>query len=205
MVVRIVREAPEVTAAQPAWLADYGGTLAALERLRSYVGNEIVARVYEAWKQIRSDPVPFSHWRWHSVTAPGHRQDSSDWFELHGRLREHMAGGGVLVVVGRPRAGKTCLLERLKPLRIIDNARPGSERDAPIASEDVPPELFAIDETAAHDRHDVARVIAETTRVNRGFAMVFQRPESFRDGGIGAQLAMRPVLFLELVDHPASV
>lgn len=188
--------------APPAWLADYGGTPATIDRFRSYVSNQTIAQVYDAWKQIGSEPVPFSHWRWDSVTAPGHSQDSPEWLELHEELRGYMGSGGILIIVGPPRAGKTCLLERLTPLRIIDNFRPSLGHKAPVPPEDVPPGLFAIDETGAHDRRDVVRVIADMRAASRGFAMVFQRPESFRDHEIGAYLAMQSVLFMELVDPP---
>ena len=166
-----------------------------------YVSNDAVARVYGAWMEIRSVPVPFSHWWWHRVRAPGHRQGCPDWLELHGQLRKYMDRGGILVIIGPSRAGKTCLLERLTPLRIIDNSRSGSARTAPVPPEDVPSGLFAIDETHAHDQRDIVRVITDMGTENRGFALVFQRPESFRDCVIGAPLALHSLLFLELVDH----
>lgn len=188
-----------MTSGPPAWLADYGGTPAAIDRFRSYVSNETVARVYEAWRQMKSEPVPFSLWRWHKVAASVGGEDSRDWKTLYGQLRGHMDGGGILVVIGPSRTGKTRLLERLMLHRIIDNSRSGLERDAPVSSGDVPSGLFAIDETQAHDRRDMVRVVSDMTGGNRGFAMVFQRPESFRDYGIGAHLAMQSVQFLELV------
>jgi hypothetical protein len=185
----------------PAWLAEYGGTPGAIDRFQSYVSNATVARVYDAWKESSTEPVPFSLWRWHSVAAPGHKQDSADWLELHGSMRDFMERGGILAIIGPTRAGKTSFLERMAPLRIIDNSRSGSCRDAPVPPGDVPPGLFAIDETHAHDRRDVARVAADMRAENRGFAMVFQRPESFRDYEIGTHLALQSVQFLELVDH----
>lgn len=185
----------------PPWLAENGGTPEAVDRFRSYVSNVTVARVYDAWKKSRTKPVPFSHWRWHSVAALGHQQDSRDWLELHGSLRDFMERGGILVLIGPTRAGKTCFLERMAPLRIIDNSRSGSRRDAPVPPEDVPPGLFAIDETPAHNRRDVARVAADMRAENRGFAIVFQSPEGFRDYEIGVHLALQGVQFLELVDH----
>lgn len=189
-----------MTTAPPAWLADYGGTPEAIDHFRSYVSNATVARVYDAWKEIRTEPVPFSHWRWLSAVVPGHSQNSPDWIELDRQLRDNMKRGGILVIIGRSRAGKTRLLKRLDLLRIIDNSRPGLGRKAPVPPDHVPSGLFAIDETRAHDRNDVVRVINDMRTENRGFAMVFQRPESFRDYEIGADLANQGVLFIELRD-----
>ncbi|WP_286866008.1 hypothetical protein [Sphingobium sp.] len=201
MADRILDEASRMLEPPPPWLAEYGGTPEAIDRFQSYVSNLTVAHVYDAWKESGTEPVPFSYWRWHSVAAPGHKQDSRDWLELHRSLRDFMERGGILVLIGPTRSGKTCFLERMAPLRIIDNSRSGSRRDAPIPPGDVPPGLFAIDETHAHDRRDVARVAADMRAENRGFAIVFQRPESFRDYEIGAHLALQGVQFLELVDH----
>jgi hypothetical protein len=185
----------------PAWLAEYGGSSEAIDRFRSYVSIETVSRVYDAWKKVKSVPVPFSHWRWHSVAAPGCRQGSREWQDIHRQLRGYMDDGGVLVITGSARTGKTSLLEQLTPDSIIDNSRSGLEPGASVPSEQVPSGLFSIDETQAHDRRDIVRMIAEMMTAKRGFALVFQRPETFRDYQIGEYLAAHPVQFLNLSDR----
>jgi ABC-type polar amino acid transport system ATPase subunit len=112
-----------------------------------------------------------------------------------------MDDGGVLVITGSARTGKTSLLEQLTPDSIIDNSRSGLEPGASVPSEQVPSGLFSIDETQAHDRRDIVRMIAEMMTAKRGFALVFQRPETFRDYQIGEYLAAHPVQFLNLSDR----
>lgn len=148
--------------------------------------------------------IPYGNWMRRCVDAPGHRLDDHGWpLERH-RLRRHMEGGGVAVIVGETRAGKSCLLESL-PLKIIDNSkvledgRISYRRHAPLGLDDIPSAgLFAIDETASHDPVDVLRVLDDPAIRRRGFALVFQAPESFRNYDIWPFLAGRDVLILEM-------
>lgn len=193
-----------MTVAAPAWPADYGGTPEAIDRFQLYVSHKTLACVYESWKKIGTKPVPFSCWRWHRVVATSHSENSRDWSDLDRQLCDYMASGGILIIIGRTGAGKTRLLKRLKWLRIIDNTRPSWGRNAPSSPEDVPSEAFAIDEARAHNRRDIVRVITDMGAAKRGFAIVFQSPESFRDYEIGEHFAMQPALFIELSDQGLS-
>lgn len=104
----------------------------------------------------------------------------------------------MLVLVGPPRSGKSGLLERLG-IQAIASPLSQSRSDVHIGREDVPSEPFAIDETTRHVRDDVVHMVEVAAVRKRGFALVFQHSDSFRDYEIAAFLAERHVLFLELL------
>lgn len=163
-----------------------------------YLGSDILRFVRLASENSSGKSIPYSGWQWRSLDAPGHRQDGP-WILEHARLRRHMEMDGIVVLVGPPRAGKSCLLERL-PVKIIENSRSGQTVPAPLALADLPPSgLFAIDETARHDPIDVLRVLDHPTVRNRGCALVFQSAASFRNYEIWPLFAERNVLIQELI------
>ncbi|MGC4251389.1 MAG: hypothetical protein QM605_07975 [Sphingobium sp.] len=165
------------------------------QRLWAYVSQNAKESARDAYEKVHGEPAPplFERWQWLTWPAPRHRQDGIRWKWRHHRLRRHMRAGGVLIVVGPTRSGKTCLIERLG-LRKIENPLSVCQSDLTVGHEDAPPELFAIDETIRHLRDDV--MVADSKQ--RGFALVFQSSESFRDYEIAAFLAWRNVLFVEL-------
>lgn len=166
-----------------------------------YLGSEKCQFSRMAAQNSGGKHVPYGNWMHRRLDAPGHRLDENGWALERHRLRRHMEGGGIAVIVGPTRAGKSCLLESL-PLKIIDNSRSGCVRDAPLALDDVPPAgLFAIDETAKHDPVHVLRVLDDPAMRSRGFALVFQSPESFQNFDIWPFFAERSVWMVQLCEQ----
>ena len=167
------------------------------DRFESYLGREAAWWV-ETATENSSEAPPYSAWSWDSAIVPRHKIGGFRWILRRRRLRRWMASGGVLVLVGPPRAGKTRMLEFLG-LAIIDNYRAGSGRNAPLAREDLPVSgLFAIDETDAHDRIDVSLALDHPDVRNRGFALTFLDADNFRNFEIWPFFEARKVLILEL-------
>lgn len=87
-----------------------------------YLGNEKCRFARVAAQNSDGKNVPYGNWVRRCVKAPGHRLDDNGWMLERHRVRRHMEGGGIVVVVGETRTGKTCLLESL-PIMIIDNSK----------------------------------------------------------------------------------
>lgn len=173
-----------------------------IERFHSYVSASALRAVESADCQVpRPMPVSFSRWQWESLPSPGGEQGGLIWAWRRMKLKWFIRSGGVLVVVGQARSGKTLLLEKMMPGSIIENVRDNGRvvLDARINVEDVPSGIFAIDEVSYHNRADVLRILDETAESNRGLALVFQWPNMFQKYEIAAYLAKRKVLFLEFV------
>lgn len=172
-----------------------------VDRFISYLGDDTLRLARKVWEISGGKQAPYSRWARWSVAAPGYNQRGLRWMLRRYRLRRWMKAGGILVIVGPPRAGKTCLLERLS-LPIVNNSRPPDWAGAPIALEDLPPSgPFAIDETAAHDCIATSLVICTSAFRSRGFGLVFQSAESFQRFDIWDHFSDRKVLILELSEH----
>lgn len=142
----------------------------------------------------------FSKWKWSQMAAPAHNQNGFRWALRRFLLRRFIKSGGVLIIIGKARSGKTLLLERLMPGSIIENVRcNGFQRNARIIASDIPDGIFAIDETSYHHRDDVIDVLNETATAGRGLALVFQWHDIFRKYNLAGALAARKVLFLEFL------
>lgn len=173
------------------------GHIVAVDWRELYLGKPALDFVGQSSKVSAEKSVPYSQWRWRSLEAPGHRQDGP-WLLEHARFRRHMEMGGILICVGPTGTGKTSLLENLR-LKIIENWRVGMPTRAPLAMEDLPPTgLFAIDETHRHDPLDVSSALHHAAAKGRGFALVFQSPNSVRNYDIWPMFSDRNVLILQL-------
>ncbi|BAI96676.1 hypothetical protein Sj15T_09790 [Sphingobium sp. TA15] len=169
-------------------------------RFRAYVSREAEEAAYTVRDQVLGKPLPFSRWEWRSVAAPAHKQGGLGWRLRRYRLRQHMKRGGILIIIGPTRSGKTCLLQALTSLHIIKHFWSNMMRNVAVLPEMVPPSgLFAIDETHMHARKDIMRINEQTAKERRGFAMVFQSAESFRSFEISQYLANRKVLILQFL------
>lgn len=142
---------------------------------------------------------PFENWTWEGVNAPGAAQNGLSWWWRRAKLRSFMECGGILILVGAARTGKSVLMDRLTPNRTIQNYMPDFKRNASISSDDVPSGLFTIDETTAHNRDDVLRTIDSATCNGQGFCLIFQSAKQFRDYELSAYLANQKVYILELL------
>lgn len=168
------------------------------DRFRMYVSRDAEVLADKLYRKLNREPAPFSLWKWRSLAAPGYKQDSFGWLVLRYTLQRVMNAGGVVVLVGAPRSGKTCLLNRL-PLQIINAPWPKSP-EAATAQDSLPEGIFALDETDRHARTFVLRAMDKARKNGRGCALVFLTPERFKGFGIGAYLADQKVLFLELLE-----
>ncbi|MCG2841258.1 hypothetical protein L6Q21_09725 [Sandaracinobacter sp. RS1-74] len=175
-----------------------------MDRADRYIGRETLWSTHKAQEIGGRALDHYAGWAWWSVPAPGHKQSGLRWMIRRYRLRRWMKAGGILVIVGAPRSGKTCLLERLG-LRIVNNARPPVLRDSPFTHADLPSSgLFAIDDTYDHNGVDIVRVLGDPALQSRGFALVFQTAEAFRGFDIWDFFASRKLLILELSQSGAS-
>jgi hypothetical protein len=108
-------------------------------------------------------------------------------------LRVPMRFGRVVILVGPCRSGKSFILERATPNRIIDKSAllRHSYPVAPPAFDlnDVPPTAFSIDETMAFDA-DSLRAGLQSLR-GRGFAITFQAASHIDRMGLTDELAKK--------------
>jgi hypothetical protein len=178
--------------------------------LSSWEGHVMKGRLIDKRREYRlgryvNDPSSLilekgncSQWKWFQLAPPAHKQNGFRWALRRFFLRRFIKSGGILIVVGKTRSGKTLLLEKLMPGNIIENVRPnGFKKNARINASDIPSGIFAIDETPYHDRDDVLRVLEDTALTGRGLALVFQWHDLFRKYDLASCLAKRKVLFLE--------
>lgn len=160
--------------------------------------GRLISRYVKHSRSLLSDEGKYKQWKWSQMVAPAHKQEGLRWALRRFKLRRFINSGGVLVIIGRARSGKTFLLERLMPSCIIENVRKnGFQINAHIELSEIPSGIFAIDETQYHAHDDVMRVLDHTLITGQGLALVFQIPEMFRNYEIANSLANRKVLFLE--------
>jgi hypothetical protein len=158
-----------------------------------FVSMEDIRKVAGLFPQ--EPELPFSRWKFYSVIAPRSKPYGFRWWLLKRHLRRVMNRGGVVVIVGETRSGKTCLLESLKLQKIIQLVTIHSSIPVRIPMEEVPAKgLFAIDETHYHHVEDVTLILSDK---NRGCAVTFQAERLFCESGLGVVLADRSVTFLE--------
>lgn len=183
----------------------------AFAHFRSYVSADSIQNVKTADSLSPfMPPISFSGWRFKHIPAPlgKHRGIRSAW--RLARLKKFMQDGGILVLVGHCRTGKTTMLEKMMPShgQIIENfkrqlSRDGSDEPARISIDEVPAGIFAIDEAWNHNRDDILRALDVAVERKTGLALVFQQAELFRASELAPYLAKQKVLFLEL--KPAAV
>ena len=145
-------------------------------------------------------PHPFTDWVWEGVMAPGAKQHGLLWRWKRYRLRRFLASGGILVVVGATRTGKTYLMEQVTPGKVIP-FRFGVGVPCPgrIGVEDMPPGAFTVDEVGHRDRSDVLKAVNRNAANGDGVALIFGSRESFIRSNIGPYMANKKVHILELV------
>lgn len=172
-------------------------------RFRSYVSAESlrVAKVADSLPPLSHSEL-FSGWSWQQIPAPGAKHGGIRWAWRRAKFKRFMQEGGVLVVIGRCRSGKTTMLEKIMPGRVIENFRHqlfhgGAGEPARIRLDDIPTGIFAIDEAANHNRGDILRAVDKAVVGGRGLALVFQQAKAFRTMEIAHYLARQKVLFLE--------
>lgn len=145
--------------------------------------------VQKAFDELRENaPEPFSGWQRWTTDAP--RLEPA----VYDRLRRHLVGGGIVIMVGRPTFSKVQLLRSLTAAYDVQT-NPQGEMAAP--HEDLPPPLFAIDDSGQYGRNGVLTSFALATSRRRGFILVFQNPTKFRAFDIGSYIANQKVVFVE--------
>lgn len=165
--------------------------------LDSYVSAHAAHIAKSVHAELGGRPAPFRRWSWRPIPAPGKKLGELRWMCRVYFLCRFLNAGGILVVVGRRSFERARLLQQF-PLRIVDHSRVGAVKNAPVTRADLALGPLIIDETAAHDRDDVLRVINYETAAKRGLVLVFPDAETFRDYEIGSYIADQRVRFLEL-------
>lgn len=103
-------------------------------------------------------------------------------------LRAAMKRGWVIVMIGPTRTGKTFMLERATPGKVINKKSLALNSAGPAAFDlsEVPSGLFSIDEPTVFDRGSLLGGI-ETLR-GRGFAITFQQSRMIDELGLTKEL-----------------
>lgn len=174
-----------------------------LRRFHEYISNEQELLAERVRMQLTNEtgrrwPAPFSRWTWESAAKPGHLQTGIKWMWMRCKLRLYLKSGGILILVGGARSGKTLLMERVTPNCVIENVKPDLQPDARIPIDTLPSKPFTIDETPMHSRVDVLRALDKARTERQGVALIFQSAESFKQYDIAQYMADIKVHVLEL-------
>lgn len=145
-------------------------------------------------------PQPFTDWVWEGVLAPGAKQHGLQWWWKRRQLRRFLGAGGILIVVGATRTGKTYLMERVTPGKIIP-FRFGGDVPIPglIEDKDMQLGVSTVDEAGHRSKSDVLKVVNRKAADGDGVALIFGSRKSFIRSGIGPYIANKRVHILEFV------
>lgn len=141
-------------------------------------------------------PHPFTDWVWEGVLAPGAKKHGLLWWWKRRQLRRFLGAGGILIVVGSPGTGKSYLMERVTPGKIVP-FRYGE--DPCIEDKDMPLGAFTVDEAGHRNKSDLLRIVNRNTAAGNGIALVYGNRKAFIKSNIGPYLANKRVLILEFV------